>query len=150
MIGIAKLFGVLAAAAVICGAMSHAQATPLDKLIGKNLAVGNLIFSNIAAPSFVGAGPGAIDVQGIIVIDPVTGKQQTGLRFVAPFSQSAKAGPHEIVLNVQYSVTDTTGQLNTIAQSINASAVGQAAVYFFTQAIPATDPFGFAFAARLR
>jgi len=115
MTGIAKskLFGVLAAAAVICGAMSHAQATPLDKLIGKNLAVGNLIFSNIAAPSFVGAGPGAIDVQGIIVIDPVTGKQQTGLRFVAPFSQSAKAGPHEIVLNVQYSVTDTTGQLNT-------------------------------------
>ena len=132
-----KFFGALAAAALFWGAaMSQAQATPLDKLIGKSLAVGNLVFSNFAAPSFVGAGPSGIDVQGIVVIDPDTGKQQTGLRFVAPFSQSPNGGPHEIVLNVLYTVTDTAGQLNTIAQSMNATAVGQAAVYFFTQASP--------------
>jgi hypothetical protein len=132
-----KFFGALAAAALFWGAaMSQAQATPLDKLIGKSLAVGNLVFSNFAAPSFVGAGPSGIDVQGIVVIDPDTGKQQTGLRFVAPFSQSPNGGPHEIVLNVLYTLTDTAGQLNTIAQSMNATAVGQAAVYFFTQASP--------------
>ena len=142
-----KLIGVLVATALFCAAMPQAQATPMDKLIGKSLAVGNLIFSNFAAPSFVGAGPSAIDVQGIVVTDPVTGKQQTGLRFVAPFLVSPKAGPHEIVLNVQYSVTDTAGQLNTIAQSMNATAAGNAAVYFTTQAIPAWDPFGFEFAA---
>ncbi len=133
-----KFFAVLAAAALFwAAAMSQAQATTLDKLIGKSLTVGNLVFSNFAAPSFVGAGPSNIDVQGIVVTDPDTGKQQTGLRFVAPFSQSPNGGPHEIVLNVLYVVTDTSGQLNTIAQAMNATAVGQAAVYYFTQASPA-------------
>jgi hypothetical protein len=134
-----KCFGVLAAAALFwTAAMSQAQATTLDKLIGTSLTVGNLVFSNFAAPSFVGAGPNNIDVQGIVVTDPDTGKQQTGLRFVAPFfSESLNGGPHEIVLNVLYVVTATAGQLNTTAQTMKATATGQAAVYYFTQASPA-------------
>lgn len=137
-----KYLSALAAVALFSGTpMSPARAAPLDKLIGKSLAVGNLIFSNFAAPNFVGAGPSNVDVQGVVVTDPITGKQLTGLRFVAPFSQSPNGGPHEIVLNVHYLVTDTLGQLQTIAQSINATAAGQAAVYYFTQASPSPGVF---------
>ena len=41
---------------------------------------------------------------------------------------SPKAGPHEIAMNVVYSVTDTSGQLSTITTSTNATVVGQAGV----------------------
>ena len=62
-----KFFGVLASAALFCGAMSQAQATPLDKLSGQSITVGNLIFSNFSSPNFIGAGPSNIDVQGLVV-----------------------------------------------------------------------------------
>src|SRR5512140_3167709 len=55
------------------------EATPLDKLSGQSITVGNLVFSNFAWPSFSGASPSNIDVQGIVVTDPVTGQQQAGL-----------------------------------------------------------------------
>jgi hypothetical protein len=119
--------------------MSQAQATPFDKLIGQSLTVGNLIFSGFQAQNYVGVGPSAVDVQAIFVTDPDTGKLQTGLRFVAPISQGAKDA-NTIVINVFYRVTDTTGQLKTIAQSINASETGQAFVYFFTDADSALVP----------
>jgi hypothetical protein len=119
------------------------EATPLDKLSGQSITVGNLIFSNFSSPNFVGAGPSNIDVQGVILIDPSTGLQQTGLRFVViqsgvpkPFSVSPTGGPHEIVLNVDYSVTDTTGQLRTAAESIVSTVTGQAGVFFSTGASP--------------
>src|SRR5471030_2058915 len=93
------------------------EATPLDKLAGQSITVGNLVFSNFSWPAFISAGPSNIDVQGILVTDPVTGKQAAGLRFVIiqsgaskPFSLSPQGGPHEIVFNIDYSVTDTTGQ----------------------------------------
>ena len=117
------------------------EATPLDKLAGQSITVGNLVFSNFSWPAFISAGPSNIDVQGILVTDPVTGKQQAGLRFVIiqsgapkPFSLSPQGGPHEIAFNVDYSVTDTTGQLTTIAHSINATVAGQAGVFFNTNA----------------
>jgi len=115
------------------------EATPLDKLAGQSITVGNLVFSNFSWPSFVSASPSNIDVQGIVVTDPVTGAQQAGLRFVViqsgvakPFSLSPQGGPHEIVLNVIYSVTDLSGQLATIAHSINATVAGQAGVFVDT------------------
>jgi hypothetical protein len=140
----AKFSGVLAAAALICGAaISQAQATPLDKLSGQSIAVGNLIFSDFSWPVFNGAGPSNIDVQGIVVTDPATGAQQAGLRFVViqsgvpkPFSLSAKGGPHEIAFWIDYSVTDTTGQLRTIAASASALAAGQAGYQFLTDSSP--------------
>jgi hypothetical protein len=117
------------------------EATPLDKLAGQSITVGNLVFSNFSWPSFVSASPSNIDVQGIVVTDPVTGAQQAGLRFVViqsgvamPFSLSPQGGPHEIVLNVIYSVTDLSGQLATIAHSINATVAGQAGVFVDTDA----------------
>lgn len=131
-----KLTCAVAAALAAVALAAPANATPLDKLIGKSLTVGNLMFSNFAAPSFVGAGPSAIDVQGVVLTDPITGAVQTGLRFVAPFAQTPKSGPHEIVLNVDYSVTDLTGRVRSTSQTINASTSGQGQVYFFTQASP--------------
>jgi hypothetical protein len=71
---------------------------------------------------------GNIDVQGIVVIDPTTGKQQNGLRFVG--------GPHEIAFVIDYSVTDTTGQLNTFSESVITSVTGQAGVAFSAEASP--------------
>jgi hypothetical protein len=117
------------------------EATPLDKLSGQTITVGNLAFSNFSWPSFVGASPSNIDVQGIVVTDPVTGQQQAGLRFTViqggvpkPFTLSPQGGPHEMVLNVDYSVTDLSGQLATIAHSINATVAGQAGVFVDTNA----------------
>ena len=119
------------------------EATPLDKLSGQSITVGNLVFSNFSWPAFAGAGPSNIDVQGIVVIDPSTGKQQTGLRFVIiqsgvpkPFTLSPNGGPHEIAFVIDYSVTDTTGQLNTVAESITTAVTGQAGVAFGTNASP--------------
>jgi hypothetical protein len=121
----------------------QSQATPLDKLSGQSITVGNLVFSNFSWPAFIGAGASNIDVQGIIVIDPATGKQQSGLRFVIiqsgvpkPFSLSPNGGPHEIAFVIDYSVTDTTGQLNTMTKSIVTSVTGQAGVVFSTGASP--------------
>jgi hypothetical protein len=111
------------------------EATPLDKLSGQSLTVGNLVFSNFSWPGFSGLGPSNIDVQGLVVTDPLTGMQQAGLRFVmiqsgapAPVVMSAKGGAHEIVFQVSYSVTDTTGQLSTVTTSTIATAVGQSGV----------------------
>lgn len=135
-------FGVLAAAALFCGAaVSQAQATTLDKLIGTSLTVGNLIFSDFSAPSFVGASPGNIDVQGVVVTDPDTGKQQTGLRFaiVPALSLSPNGGANEIALWVDYSVTNTTGQTNIVAPSVIASVTDQAGVMFTTTSSPLQD-----------
>jgi hypothetical protein len=136
----ARLFGrflVAVAAFALAGGIADAQATPLDKLIGKSLSVGNLVFSNFSAPSFVGVGPSAIDVQTVVATDPDTGLQSTGLRFVAPLSQSPSGGPHEIVLNVNFFVTDMAGLLDTIHHSTTGSASGQAVIYNFTIASPA-------------
>ena len=132
-----KFFGVLAAAALFCGAaMPQAQATPLDKLSGQSITVGNLIFSNFSWPYFNGLGPSNVDVQGLVVIDPATGKQTAGLRFVmiqsgvpAPFVMSPQGGPHEIDFQLVYSVTDTTGQLSTITTTTNATAVGNSGIF---------------------
>jgi hypothetical protein len=117
------------------------EATPLDKLAGQTITVGNLVFSNFAWPSFVSASPSNIDVQGIVVTDPLTGAQQAGLRFVViqggvaqPFSLSPKGGAHELVLNVEYSVTDLSGQLAFTAQSINVTVAGQAGFLVTTNA----------------
>src|SRR5665213_1430699 len=129
-----------AIAALMAGAIGLSavpgEATPLDRLAGRSITAGNLVFSNFSWPSFVGASPSNIDVQGIVVTDPATGAQQAGLRFVViqsgvakPFSLSPQGGPHEIVLNVIYSVTDLSGQLATIAHSINATVAGQAGVF---------------------
>ncbi len=139
-----KMTGVLVATALFCGAMAQAQATPLDKLFGGNgLMVGSLVFSDFAAPYFNGAGPSNIDVQGIVVTDPATGTQQAGLRFVViqsgvpnPFSLSGKGGAHEIGFVIDYSVTDTTGQLKTMSASTNSTAAGQAGYLFTTGASP--------------
>ena len=117
------------------------EATPLDKLSGQSITVGNLVFSNFSWPSFIGAGPSNIDVQAVVVIDPATGSQQAGLRFVVmqsgapkPFSLSPLGGPHEIAFSIDYSVTDTAGQLRTMAQSINTAVSGQAGDFFTTNA----------------
>jgi hypothetical protein len=134
------VIAVLIAAAVSLVSVPS-EATPLDKLSGQTITVGNVAFSNFSWPSFVGAGPSNIDVQGIMVTDPATGQQQAGLRFTViqggvpkPFSMSPQGGPHEIVLNVIYSVTDLSGQLATIAHSINATVAGQAGVFVDTNA----------------
>jgi hypothetical protein len=123
-----------------------AEATPLDKLSGQSITVGNLVFSNFSWPSFSGAGPSNIDVQGVVVTDPATGQQQAGLRFVViqsgaqkPFSLSPQGGPHEIVFTIDYSVTNISSQLTTIAHSINATVSGQAGVFFVTNASDALN-----------
>jgi hypothetical protein len=140
--GVARrgVIAVLIAAAVSLVSVPG-EATPLDKLSGQSITVGNLVFSNFSWPSFIGAGPSNIDVQGIVVTDPVTGQQQAGLRFTViqggvpkPFTLSPQGGPHEMVLNVDYSVTDLSGQLATIAHSINATVAGQAGVFVATNA----------------
>jgi hypothetical protein len=120
---------------------TSSEATPLDKLAGQSMTVGNLVFSNFSWPSFVSASPSNIDVQAMVVTDPVTGAQQVGLRFVViqagvpkPFSLSPQGGPHEMVLNVEYSVTDISGQLAYTAQSINATVAGQAGFLVSTNA----------------
>jgi hypothetical protein len=137
----AKFHGVVAATALICGATAlQAQATPLDKLFGgTSITAGNLVFSNFSAPFFTGAGPSNIDVQGIVVTDPETGKQQAGIRFVVlpkPFSLSGKGGTHELAFIIEYSVTDTTGQLQTISASTISAAAGQAGYLFTTDTSP--------------
>jgi hypothetical protein len=137
----AKLVGA-SIAVLLCGAISYAQATTLDKLFGKSLTVGNFVFANFAAPSFTGAGPSNIDVQGVVLTDPDTGKQQTGLRFVivpGPFSLSPSGGPHEVGFLIDYSVTDAAGQLTAIATSINSTVAGQAGVHFDTTASPSAS-----------
>ncbi len=140
--GVARrgVIAVLIAAAVSLVSVP-AGATPLDKLSGQSITVGNLVFSNFSWPFFSGAGPSNIDVQGIVVTDPATGQQQAGLRFVViqggvpkPFSLSPKGGPHEIVFEIDYSVTDITGQLATTAHTINATVEGQAGVLAATNA----------------
>src|SRR5476651_1270979 len=137
----AKFHGVVAATALVCGATAlQAQATPLDKLFGgTSITAGNLVFSNFSAPFFISASPGNIDVQGIVVTDPETGKQQAGLRFVVlpkPFSLGGKGGAHELAFTVEYSVTDTTGQLQSISASAISAAAGQAGYLFTTDASP--------------
>ena len=85
-----KFLGVLVTA-LFCGAMSQAQATPLDKLSGQSLAVGNLVFSNFSWPSFIGLGASNVDVQGLLVTDPGTGKKTAGLRFVMIYQADASS-----------------------------------------------------------
>jgi hypothetical protein len=135
-----KLPGMIAAAAMSLAAASPVHATTLDKLFGgKSILVGNLVFSNFSAPVFSGAGPSNIDVQGVVVTDPATGAQKAGLQFsVVPqaFVMSPNGGPHEIAFWIDYSVTDTTGQLATISQSTNYSVAGQAGALFWTTASP--------------
>ena len=138
--GVARRRGIAVLIAAAFSLLSvPGEATPLDKLSGQSITVGNLVFSNFSWPFFTGASPSNIDVQGIVVIDPATGKQQTGLRFVVmqsgaskPFSLSPQGGPHEIGFSVDYSVTDTTGQLTTMAHSINTTVTGQAGAFFTT------------------
>ena len=132
-----KFFNIIGTATIIfAAAILTAHAVPLDKLIGKSLTTGNFIFSNFSAPSFVGAGPSQIDVQTETITDPATGSQRTGLRFTAPFSQGSGGGPHEIVLNVNYFVTDLGNTVHTIQHSFNGSANGSAAIYMYTTARP--------------
>jgi len=118
---------------------ARTEATPLDKLAGQSITVGNLVFSNFSWPFFTGAGPSNIDVQAIVVTDPVTGLQQAGLRFVviqsnvpSPFALSPQGGPHEIGFTIDYSVTDTSGQLAAMSQRVQDAVVGQAGVLFST------------------
>jgi hypothetical protein len=130
----------LAVSLSILAAAPRAQATPLDKLFGgQRIVVGNLVFGDFSAPSFSGAGPSNIDVQGVLVIDPATGQQQAGLRFTvipAPFVLSPSGGPHEVGFWIDYSVTDSTGQLATLAQSVDGSVSGQAGALYWTTASP--------------
>ena len=131
----------LFAAAFVILVSARSEATPLDKLSGKSLTVGNLVFSDFSWPFFSGAGPSNIDVQGIVVTDPLTGRQQAGLRFVViqsgapkPFLLSAQGGPHEVLFQIDYTVTDFGGQLATLQHSINTAVSGQAGYLFSTNA----------------
>lgn len=132
-----KFFSTIVAAIVmLAGGILSVHATPLDKLIGKSLTIGNFVFSNFSAPGYVGASPSQIDVQGETITDPTTGVQRTGLRFTAPFSQGNGGGPHEIILNVNYYVTDLGNSVHAIQHSFNGTANGSAAIYMFTTARP--------------
>jgi hypothetical protein len=130
----------LIAAAGLSIAAPAAQATTLDKLFGgKAIVLANLVFSNFTAPVFSGAGPSNIDVQGVVLTDPATGVQRVGLQFsVVPqaFLMSPNGGPHEINFWIDYSVSDTTGQLANVSQSASYAVAGQAGAFFWTTASP--------------
>jgi hypothetical protein len=89
-------YWVAASALALLLGSTGADATTLDKLTGQSLTVGNLLFSNIQAPNVSGIGPSAIDVQGVVTVDPLTGAQRTGLRFATSLAQSPSGGPHEL------------------------------------------------------
>ena len=70
-------------AVVLCALSTpEAGAVPLDKLAGGGVIVaGGVTFSNFRAPSFVGIGPGAVDVQGSVVTDATGAQIGAGLLF---------------------------------------------------------------------
>jgi hypothetical protein len=134
------LLALIATAGLSAAASSSAHSTTLDKLFGgKSIVVGNLVFSNFTAPTFSGAGPSNIDVQGVVLTDPATGVQRAGLQFSVvpqPFLMSPSGGPHEITFWIDYSVSDTTGQLASLSQSASYAVMGQAGAFFWTTASP--------------
>jgi hypothetical protein len=125
-------------------AASPARAVPLDKLTGGAVIVaGNVVFSNFQAPSFVGMGPSAVDVQGIVLTDNTGAQIGASLRFtpvdgkgVNPLVQCATCGgSKELVMNAifQVNVTDGAHLLDGMAHQMLASSTGaNAAIYDFT------------------
>lgn len=118
-----------------------AQAVPLDKLTGGGVIVaGNIAFSHFQAPSFVGMGPSAVDVQAAPLTDNTGMQIGATLRFtpvdgkgVNPLVQCATCGASkELVMNAifQVNVTDGTHLLEGMAHQILASSTGaNAAIY---------------------
>ena len=139
------VFPAMAMAILTCMiAVSEVRAVPLDKLTGGGVVVaGNVTFSNFRAPSFVGMGPSAVDVQGIVLTDGTGAQIGAGLRFtpvdgkgVNPLVQCATCGgSKEIVMNAIYQVNVTDGAhlLHTMAHPMLAASTGASAViYNFT------------------
>lgn len=130
------------AALLLCTiAASQARAVPLDKLAGGGVIVaGNVMFSNFQAPSFVGMGPSAVDVQGIVLTDNTGAQIGATLRFtpvdgkgVNPLVQCATCGgSKELVMNAifQVNVTDGAHLLDGMAHQILGTSTGaNAAIY---------------------
>lgn len=129
-------------AALLCMmAASQARAVPLDKLTGGGVIVaGNVVFSHFQAPSFVGMGPSAVDVQGIPLTDNTGAQIGATLRFtpvdgkgINPLVQCATCGgSKELVMNAifQVNVTDGVHLLHGIAHQMLAASTGaNAAIY---------------------
>ena len=135
----------LPALALLCALVApEAGAVPLDKLTGGGVVVaGNVTFSNFSAPSFVGMGPSAVDVQGIVLTDDSGAQIGASLRFtpldgkgINPLVQCATCGgSKELVMNAifQVNVTDGLHLLDSIAHQMLATSTGaNAAIYNFT------------------
>ena len=141
-----RLGTILLAAALTCVVAGPAGAVPLDKLTGGGtIAAGNIVFSHFSAPSFVGMGPSAVDVQAIPLTDDTGVQVGATLRFtpvdgkgVNPLVQCATCGgSKEIVMNAifQVNVTDGAHLLADMAHQMLASSTGaNAAIYDFTLA----------------
>ena len=140
-----RFLAAISTAAVLClTAASAANAVPLDKLTGGGVIVaGNVTFSNFRAPSFVGMGPSAVDVQPIVLTDATGTQVGAGLRFtpldgkgINPLVQCATCGgSKEIVMNAIYQVNVTDGAHLLYSMShpmLAASAGANAAIYNFT------------------
>lgn len=108
------------------------------------VVAGNVTFSHFRAPSFVGTGPSAVDVQGVVLTDETGAQTGAGLRFtpvdgrgVNPVVQCATCGgSKEIVMNAIYqaNVTDGAHLLDAVAHPMVASSTGSnAAIYNFTE-----------------
>lgn len=122
-------------------AAPEARAVPLDKLTGGGVIVaGNVVFSHFAAPSFVGMGPSAVDVQGVVLTDNTGAQIGADLRFtpvdgkgVNPLVQCATCGgSKELVMNAifQVNVTDGAHLLAGMAHQMLATSTGaNAAIY---------------------
>jgi len=100
----------LVTAVLLCAiAASEARAVPLDKLTGGGVIVaGNVTFSHFSAPSFVGMGPSAVDVQGITLTDATGAQTGASLRFtpldgkgVNPLVQCATCGGSKEIVQGQ-------------------------------------------------
>ena len=122
-------------------AASEARAVPLDKLTGGGVIVaGNVVFSHFQAPSFVGMGPSAVDVQGIVLTDNTGAQTGASLRFtpvdgkgINPLVQCATCGgSKEIVMNAifQVNVTDGAHLLNGMAHQMLAASTGANALIY--------------------
>jgi hypothetical protein len=139
---VASMSTAVSTAVLLCTiAASEARAVPLDKLTGGGVIVaGNVVFSNFQAPSFVGMGPSAVDVQGIALTDNTGAQIGANLRFtpvdgkgVNPLVQCATCGgSKELVMNTifQVNVTDRARLLDGMAHQMLATSTGANAVIY--------------------